>query len=355
MTGAAVQQVSGLILAAGPAGRCDDHRLGGAVVVHDAAAPPGSEAAWRMWYYCRRHDGAGPPTLGTGTIAMAVSEDGMTWRRHDGTGPHGAVFAPAATGFDSLHIGISDIVATSEGYHMWYFAGDHAPRTTAAFGDVVGLGMRPGLAFSADGTAWDRIPGRDPAGDGAQLPLPGDTIYRAWPNVFEGPSGPILQVTEAASDLSGFRTSVWTPCPDRGWRSAGCLSFAEPSPGYDSHGLVTRQVLANPLPGGRRFLMIYTGTDARHQRAIAAADSDDGLVWHRLYGEPIFAAGEPGAWDSLGVAATRLVVAGGRIHLYYYGFQTLGDASGLRGIGLATASLHEGDLRSLRRVDAGAV
>ena len=111
--------------------------------------------------------------------------------------------------------------------------------------------------------------------------------------------------------------------------------------------MVTRQVLANPLPGGRRFLMVYTATDAAHRRSIAAADSDDGRVWHRLYEDPIFTIGAADAWDSLGVAATRLVVANGRLFFYYYGFQSLGNDAGRRGIGLATAPI--GDLRALRR------
>lgn len=120
---------------------------------------------------------------------------------------------------------------------------------------------------------------------------------------------------------------------------------------YDAGGIVTRQMLQNPLPGGRRYLMVYTATDASHGRSVAAADSDDGLLWHHLYDEPIFHVGEPGAWDEYGVAANRLVAAGDRLHFYYYGFQTLGADDRLRGIGLATCPV--GDLRRLERYDAG--
>ncbi|WP_439534794.1 hypothetical protein, partial [Polymorphobacter sp.] len=81
--------------------------------------------------------------------------------------------------------------------------------------------------------------------------------------------------------------------------------------------------------------------------SIAAADSDDGLVWHHLGDGPFFTVGARGAWDDFGVAANRLVAVGDRLYLYYYGFQTLGS-EGLRGIGLATGPVD--DLGGLVRV-----
>ncbi len=39
---------AGLSLPIGPAGRCDDARIGGPVVRWDAAI-----SQWRLWYYCR--------------------------------------------------------------------------------------------------------------------------------------------------------------------------------------------------------------------------------------------------------------------------------------------------------------
>jgi hypothetical protein len=71
------------------------------------------------------------------------------------------------------------------------------------------------------------------------------------------------------------------------------------------------------------------------------------MQWHQLYDEPIFHTGSSGAWDDLGVAANRLVVAGDSLYFYYYGFQTLADDDGMRGIGLATCRV--GDLRRLER------
>lgn len=336
---------TGLILEAGPVGRCDDFRLGGAVVDHDAIS-----GAWRMWYYCRDRGFDGPPTLGTGRIAHARSDDGIHWRRIDGPCALGSVFAPNPdpAAFDSLHIGLTDVSRGAGEWLMWYFGGDRRPRDTAAFGSVAGLGMRPGLARSADGVHWHRVAGA--GGGGALLDLPDVTIYAAWPNVTHDGARFVLQVTEAATDLSRFDTQVWSSTDARSWTREGPLQWAGAGKDYDAGGMVTRQVLANPLAGGRRFLMIYTATDTGHRRSIAAADSDDGRVWHRLYGEPIFTVAGADDWDSLGVAATRLVVANGSLYFYYYGFQSLGDDAGRRGIGLATAPI--GDLRRLRRWQA---
>lgn len=333
---------AGLILTQGAAGRCDDYRLGGAVVDRDPAS-----GIWRMWYYCRDRAFVGPPTLGTGRVAMALSDDGVVWRRFDGPFAGGAVFVPASDPacFDSLHLGVSDVTRLKHGLLMWYFGGDARPRACAALGQVPGLGMRPGLARSRDGVHWKRAPGLEEGN--ALLPLPADRVYAAWPNAFHDGRDWFLQVTEASSDLSSFRTSVWRAPDACAWQAAGELVFDQGACAYDAGGCVTRQVMLNPLPDGRRFLMIYTGVDNVRQRSIAAADSDDGLVWHRLYGEPIFGIGNDGAWDSLGVASPRLVAAEGQLHLYYYGFQSLGADEGLRGIGLATAPV--GDLRRLRR------
>lgn len=333
---------AGLILSPGAAGRCDDHRLGGAVVDHDPVT-----GVWRMWYYCRDRSFDGPPTLGTGYVAHARSADGVRWERVDGPLARGAVLAPDddPAAFDAMHIGVTDVTQGSGGWRMWYFGGDRTPRATQRFGSVPGLGMRPGLAISDDGVHWRRVPGH--GGGGGLLPLPEERIYSAWPNTVWDGRRFLLYVTEAASDLSDFATRIWASTDLRDWTPLGLLHFAGPSAGYDAGGLVTRQVLANPLPGGRRHLMVYTAVDAAHRRSIAAADSDDGIAWHRLYREPIFTTGAPGAWDSLGVAATRLVVAHGRLFFYYYGFQTLGDDAGRRGIGLATAPI--GDLRCLTR------
>ena len=334
---------AGLIFGTGPQGRCDDFRVGGAIVDHDAIG-----GLWRMWYYCRDAAFAGPPTLGTGRIAHAVSRDGIKWERIEGPLALGAVFAPSAdpAAFDSLHVGLTDVTRGAGEWRMWYFGGDAVPRETIALGAVAGLGMRPGLARSSDGVHWQRVAGAHASG--ALFDYPADRIYAAWPNAFDDGARLVLHYTTPTPDLAVFETRVATSTDGVTWAQEGLLAWGDGVRDYDAGGIVTRQVLANPLPGGRRFLMVYTATDAAHRRAIAAAESDDGMTWWRLYDEPVFRVGAPGAWDAFGVAANRLVVANGRLFFYYYGFQSLGNDDGQRGIGLATAPI--GDLRALRRI-----
>jgi hypothetical protein len=337
--------LTGLVLGPGPAGRCDNFRVGGGVVVRDR------DGLWRMWYYCRDRafDPAAPATLGTGRIAHAVSSDGRAWRRINGPASHGAVLDPDSTpqAFDSVHVGVTDVSRVGTAWWMWTFGGDATPRDTAApgFRNVIGLGMRCGLARSLDGVTWTREAGAGPGG--ALFDIDPDAVYAAWPNAFFDGTRFILQYTAPSLDMCQYRTRVATSTDGRAWTKCGDLVWADGGRDYDSTGMITRHVLPNPVPGGRRWLMVYTATDAQHRRAIAAAESDDGFAWHHRGAGPIFTVGTPGAWDDYGVAVTRLVPTDGRVFLYYYGFQSLDAVDKPRGIGLAIGT---SDLQDFTRV-----
>jgi hypothetical protein len=336
--------MDGLVLGRGPSGRCDELRVGGGIVDYDAVGE-----IWRMWYYCRDrplHEIA-PKPLGTGRIAHATSKDGIEWTRFDGPLTGGAVMEPSddPADFDSLHIGLTDVTRGAGEWLMWYFGGDRTARETK-HGVAVGLGLRPGLARSGDGIHWTRIRGETPSGALVDY-APGEA-YAGWPNAFH--DGRRLVMQYAAPDLALSQYTTMTAISDNGrsWRKTGPMEWADGPKPWDCTGMITRQVLPNPLPGGRRFLMIYTGTDANHARSVAVADSDDGMRWTHLYDGPIFHVGPPDAWDCTGVAATRLVPVADALYFYYYGFQSLGDNDQPRGIGLAIS--RSGDLRDLVRV-----
>jgi predicted GH43/DUF377 family glycosyl hydrolase len=342
----APMRMDGFVLGPGPAGRCDDLRVGGAVVDHDIAG-----GLWRMWYYCRDRafNPDAPPTLGSGRIALATSPDGVDWTRFDGPLTGGAVMEPSPdpADFDSVHIGLTDVSRGAGEWLMWYFGGDAAACDSGShLGVVRGLGLRPGLARSDDGVHWRRAPGD--AQGGALIDIDEGDVYAAWPNMVEDRGRWIMQYTAPAYGLKDYRTRAAVSTDGRRWTKLGVMLWADGARPWDCTGVITRQVLPNPLEDGARWLMIYTGTDKDHRRSIAAAQSDDGLTW-RHYGEgPIFGVGEADAWDSLGVAATRLVPAEGRLYLYYYGFQSLGDDGKPRGIGLAISET--GDLGGFRRI-----
>jgi hypothetical protein len=164
-----------------------------------------------------------------------------------------------------------------------------------------------------------------------------DAVYAAWPNAVWTGTEWLLQYTAPSRDMLHYRTRIATSPDGVKWTKRGDLRWVDGPPPHASTGMITRHVLANPLPG-RRWLMIYTGTDDHHRRSIGAAESDDLRTWHPAAPGPIFGVGAPGAWDSFGVAATRLVPHAGGLHLYYYGFQSLGADEGRRGIGLAIST-----------------
>ena len=344
--------MDGFVFGPGPSGRCDELRVGGGVVDYDAVG-----GLWRLWYYCRDKElhTRAPKTLGSGRVALATSADGVAWNRVDGPLTGGAVFEPSQNleDFDSLHVGVTDVSRGAGEWLMWYFGADYAvSKTTSALGSVVGLGLRPGLARSQDGVHWERCRGE--LASGALLDFGPKQAYAGWPNVFHDGRQLVLQYSAPDRALSDYQTMVAVSPDAHSWRIIGALEWADGLKPWDCTGVITRQVLANPLSEGGRFLMVYTGTDADHARSVAAATSDDGQTWTHFSDGPIFGVGAPGAWDSLGVAATRMLVVGERLYLYYYGFQSLADNGLPRGIGLAVSdSMRLNDLVRVQPLAAG--
>lgn len=339
----------GLIMGPGEAGRCDDFRLGGPTVRWVAA-----EKSWFMWYYARdrQFPEGRAPALGTGRIALAKSKDGITWDRFDGPSGNGAVMSWSndAAAFDSTHIGIGDITRRRGKWLMWYFGGDSStPSNVPEVYQFKGYRMRPGLATSEDGVNWERVSGN---GAGGALVDIGDNIYGAFPNSFHDGKRYVMQYTTVDRDAALWRTMVCVSEDLRNWKALGDIEWESAPNYYDSGGIVTRQVIRNPLRRGRKWLMIYTGLDGRQEaagrRSINVADSDDGLRWRRLFPYPIFTFGQRGSWDDVGVAYPQLVTYKDELRMYYYGFSHPDNPRRARGMGLAISKT--GDIRDLKRV-----
>ena len=330
----------GLVLAPGPAGRCDDFRVGGAVVDHDPAT-----GAWRMWYYCRdqAYDRPAPQTLGSGRIALATSADGIAWQRFDGALELGSVMIPAAglDRFDCGHIGLTDMTRDVSGWRMWYFGGalDVVRTGKPWLGDMPGLAMRIGVAHSANGTAWRRMPGA--LANGALFDILPDELYAAWPNAITQGDRTLLHYTAPTHAMDAYRTRVVSVATDGAVTRLGDLHWLDGARAHDVGGIVTRHTIASPIDGIAGWVMIYTALAADHRRSIGIAASDDGIGWRHLTDAPILLPGAAGHWDDFGVAANRLVAAGDRLHLYYYGFRSLTAIDSPRGIGLAIADLSD--------------
>ena len=326
----------GLVLAPGPTGRCDDYRVGGAAVDRDSVS-----GAWRMWYYCRdaAYARAAPPTLGSGRVAYATSYDGIVWKRVDGSEELGAILAPASdpTRFDCGHVGLTDVTRDGEGWRMWTFGGDFRRVAIASLGEVPGLAMRCGVAISDNGVVWQREPGPTPSG--ALFEIGADELYAGWPNAVVLADRTLLHYSAPTLDFAAFQTRVISLAPDGDVERLGDLAWLDEARAYDIAGIVTRHVIADPRRGRTGWLMAYTALDAAHGRSIALAESTDAIAWSRI--GVVLKPGAAGSWDDCGVAANRLVVAGERLFLYYYGFRSLTSPDSPRGIGLAIADLRD--------------
>lgn len=282
---------AGLVMGPGPLGRCDDHKVGIGTLFFDVVTN-----RRRLWYYCRdrQFSKGAAPTLGSGRIALATSRDGVSWERTTGPGASRSVMGPATDpdDFDGLHIGNTDVSFANGSYWLWYFGGNRVPAKTAE-GDVSGLAMLPGLARSTDGISWRKV--RGPGRGGALFDeRPGD-IFASWTNAAWDGRRFIMWDTATDAALEVFRTYVAYSADGAAWIQAGPITMAEGPRGFDGLGIMASHVQANPFQPGPRWLMLYTALDSAPdstmKRSIATATSDDGIIWTRMFGSPIFQAG----------------------------------------------------------------
>ena len=341
----------GLILGPGPAPRCDDFRLGGPVVRWDDKV-----SRWRMWYYCRATGFADDvaPAFGTGSVATALSEDGLSWQRQDHHLEGGAVLRPSTDqdAFDSSHVAVSDVIRHDGRWLMAYFGGSaEIPEGTKELYAKPGYRMRLGIAESPDGIHWSRIAGNAPGG--AVLDVAAGDVYVAFPGLVATDDGFLMHYTTVDNHGRFHRTHVVRSDDLQHWSETPGFDFDADPPLHESAGIVTRDIVANPTDAPERWLMVYTARDGRSEtaerRSICAAVSDDLLAWRRLPQNPCFTVGPQGAWDSGGVANPRLVATADALHLYYFGWSnpSYADHPG-RGIGCAVGGA--GRLDNFKRI-----
>jgi predicted GH43/DUF377 family glycosyl hydrolase len=342
---------AGLVLPPGPAGRCDDDRLGGPVIRWDEAI-----RRWRMWYYGRSAEfpKGVAPAFGTGSIATAVSDDGIRWTRVDGPLKGGAVLMPSSdpSAFDTAHIGTGDVIRQGDSWWMVYFGGnDEIPTGTPPTYRETGYRLRIGLARSRDGLNWTRVPGA--AAGGAIIDVLDEDVYSAFPSILH--DGKRFMVHYTSVDKLGryWRSRIATSPDGKTWKPLGDLQWDNEPALFEAGGVITRSPMRNPMKDGPAWLMLYTAKDGRAEtlarRSICVAVSDDAVTWRRLFDTPIFTVGAEGAWDHAGVAVPRLTVTDNGWLLHYYGWSDETFAAHpARGIGCAVSV--SGDLQRFRRV-----
>lgn len=324
----------GKILGPSTGPRCDDAAVGGGVPRWCSI-----RQKWIMWYYCRDKDFSidVAPTLGSGRIAVALSDDALTWQRHDGPLFGGAVMEPSEkkSAFDSTHIGCLDAAFVDGKVYLAYLGGDHKrPEPINGSPMPKGLRMRSGLAKSEDGVTFTRVEGK--GGDGAALDYLGHT-FTSWPSLMHDGRHFYMSFTHVDLPHFKFGSALARSADGHDWSVLGELQFVDGANPKDSSGMMTRQILPNPGIGAGKWLMVYTGLDdtEAQSRSIMLAHGDDLLHWERISAEPILTSGDANAWDGGGVAAPQLVEHEGRWHLFYFGFPNSGVTGVSKGIGLA--------------------
>ncbi len=280
---------------------------------------------------------------------MARSSQGVHFERVEGPGPLGSVFGPSpdAEDFDGETVGVIDVSRVGDEWWMWYLGTNAEPRSTD-YGMIRGAGHLPGLARSSDGINWTRVRGDGPGG--ALLPYIGDTLFTSWPNAVYSEGRFWLYVTITGRSIDYFDTHYATSEDGVTWTYQGPMPWRDGVRAWESGGIMTRSVQANPCSIGKAWLMLYTALDggagAHKRRSIGAVTSDDLVNWSHLYEEPIFEGSGGDAWDGAGVAAPQLIVSRDETRLYYLGM--LPDHKPPLGLGLAIT--HQKNLIGFERV-----
>lgn len=357
----------GLLLPCGGPGAWDEAGIGHAVVRYFLGD---DEQRWFMWYTgrseaCQSMDDIFPSS---GSIGVAVSSDGINWKRGEGriqgargvdrAADVGKVLEPNADWwwFDTCHMSVADVqilsstsVSAGEGvYWMFYSGGSFEPvqlpaglsqsSMGEAGGELEGLRLRPGLAMSQDGRNWARIEAEhhtgalfDVGGEGEW-----DELFIGGPQVVAaGPRDMRMYYHSYDRSAGRFRVGLATSPDGFRWTKQGPIFEGGSDPAdFDARGAASRCVVRDL--DTKQYFMFYEAVASDGGRSIGVAVSRDGLRGWRRCPEPVLqGSGEAGAWDEGAVGCPWAVsMAGGRWRLYYSG-RAQHDGGAWRGIGMA--------------------
>ena len=309
-----------------PSSTNDETQFDTACVACPVVVPPSNDGEkWQLYYYGNAgqwNDGS-KGFLPTGWVGLAESEDGIHWEKVVGPLENGAIFAPSdnADDWDSVHIGVGDVVRVSRNeLHMYYFGGSSEETQLGPAGVVTGLRMRIGRAKSVDGgRTWERmgtVLNYDPSeGLFASWPriIPGKNRFQKWRMIYHSFDGRQWKIYGAKSSDKG-----------KTWKRTG-LILEGSEDGFDAMGTGTRGVTA--WRGGH--LMIYEGVNSEGSFSLGAAFDRNGrgkfekiqdIAGCQEPGGPILkpGAGAMGPWTSLVVGTPYPVsMPDGSLRLYH--------------------------------------
>ena len=314
-----------------PSSPMDPVHFDTAAVANPVVLPPCDACdKWQMYYYGNNGFWANgsPCFLPTGSCGLAESEDGIHWTKVKGSlvGKDGAVFGPSENpkDWDSLHVGVGDVVRISpDELHMYYFGGN--PDEVA--GSLPnGFRMRIGKARSLDnGRTWERM--------GMVLDYDNkEGLFASWPRIMK-PKDECKPWQMLYHSFDGSKWRVYgATSTDQGetWTRRGLLLDAGThKDSFDANGIGTRAVVS-PWRGGA--LMVYESVDPKGKHRLGAAfntDPDGGDEWTKLQrillkdeGGPVAEPGKPPmhGWTTLVIGTPYLVnMPDGSLRMYHCG------------------------------------
>jgi predicted GH43/DUF377 family glycosyl hydrolase len=245
--------------------------------------------------------------------ALAESADGLHWMRR------GVILSPDSSTWEGDYIAANgSLLITEKGWLYWY-QGGREPRI--------------GLATSTDGRNWKKqgapVMNTGPRGSWDERGVADPYVIRAGPMFYMyylGQDRARRQRLGVARSADGIQWEKLRSNPILELGDIGAFDdtgLGEPAV-WQQHG---------------SYWMLYTARDAKENRRLGLARSQDGVHWERMSKGPVFSGSEP--WESRVVCdASVLPAEGGEVHVWYGGGDRAEPAENLNGqIGYARLRL----------------
>lgn len=255
---------------------------------------------WWMWYNGRTDDRF------TGSIGLAVSDDGLTWSKQNGNDP---VFRHGPPGtFDATKVDHPAVLRFGGKFHMWYTAGDKSSR------------YKIGYATSPDGVRWTRENDARPVlGPGKAGQFDDQVVLH--PAVVRDESGRLHMWYNGVGPQKSFRVGHATSRDGVRWtRENGGRPVLEPSVVGDFREGYVYNVFVMLADG--QFHMWYSAWAENERKTgpnhngITHAVSFDGDTWRKDVA-PTLTNGPAGSIDHYACFACCVVQRDGQLWMYY--------------------------------------
>ncbi|CAN8074119.1 unnamed protein product [Agarophyton chilense] len=321
-----------------------------------------------MWYTYRpknwQNSSRTPPGTVSGIVALALSEDGITWHRVDGP-QNGAVLTNNTDdwwAFDTIHVTVGDVfidsnsrIRADSGVYFMYYAGGDGEKVSVGETQMQGIRMRIGLAISKDGEHFTRIEGPHPSSAVVDVGNQGDfdSLLVTAPHVTRVEKGYIMHYYTFNEQSKMYMLGRAFSNDGLRFEKKGIALRASGVSGAKDEGGYQRACVVKK---GNKYVMFVVMVDGKRTTRIAMCESDDCENWKSA--KIVLDVGDKGSWDEKGVSHPYAVVLDdGSALLYYAGKSAVHDINSGNGTSIGVAKSNGTDWERFSRVpsdEAGA-